>query len=132
MEEETVTEEWNSMEIDKLFEGINYFKPEEFKQPEKMQRKLLEMLDYARALANTPFRITSSYRTPKENGIFGGVRGSAHTKGLAVDISCYSSDKRMKIVKSALRAGFRRIGIAKTYIHLDCDDEKPDEVIWLY
>jgi hypothetical protein len=31
-----------------------------------------------------------------------------------------------------MEAGFNRIGIAPTFIHVDNDPSKPEDVIWLY
>lgn len=113
-----------------------YFKEVEFERctpPCKlsdMSDDLIDRLDYARALAGVPFILTSAYRSydwEYDHGRFG---TSSHCKGMAVDISCQSSEKRLKIVQSALRAGFRRIGIYSTFIHLDVDPDKP-ACIWL-
>jgi len=38
----------------------------------------------------------------------------------------------MLIVEALFDAGFTRIGIAKTFIHADCDIELPQEVLWMY
>jgi hypothetical protein len=38
----------------------------------------------------------------------------------------------MWIVGSLLEAGFNRIGIADTFIHVDNDPTKPEEVMWKY
>jgi hypothetical protein len=31
-----------------------------------------------------------------------------------------------------MEAGFNRIGISSTFIHVDNDPSKPEDVIWLY
>ena len=49
-----------------------------------------------------------------------------------MDIVCNSSDTRWKIVTAAIAFGFRRIGIGKNFIHLDCDDSLPQQVMWHY
>ena len=99
---------------------------------DKMDGLFLEMLDDARDIAGIPFRITSSFRTPEYNAKIGGSKNSAHLRGKAVDIACDNSGERWQIVSALLKVGFRRIGIGKTFIHVDLDDSLPQNVIWLY
>lgn len=90
-------------------------------------------LEGARKLAGVPFAIQSGYRCPEYNATLkGAVEDSAHTKAMAADVACNGSGERYDIVSGALLAGFRRIGIGKTFVHLDTDPEKPQDVIWLY
>ncbi len=117
---------------------MKYFKLSEFDCPtekgtgKKMSRKLLSMLDNAREHSGTPFIITSGYRTKKHNdSLEKSSKNSSHLKGLAIDIACDSSVERLKIVKGLIKAGFRRIGIAKTFIHADIDKDKT-KCIWVY
>jgi len=35
-------------------------------------------------------------------------------------------------VNALLKAGFTRIGIASSFVHVDCDPTKPAQVIWTY
>lgn len=76
--------------------------------------------------------VTSGYRTEEHNDEVGGVDGSAHTGGYAVDIACRTSRLRFLIIQAALDVGISRIGIARTFIHLDTDPSKPVQVAWLY
>lgn len=99
---------------------------------DKINKKSLERLDYAREFADVPFTITSSWRSKSHNMEVGGKPNSAHLRGTAFDISCMSSYQRMQIVKGLLDAGFTRIGIAKSFIHADDDAESPQQVMWLY
>lgn len=98
----------------------------------KMNPKLLKMLDDAREFADVPFTITSSWRSKAHNMKVGGKPNSAHLRGTAVDISCFSSHQRMLIVSALLDAGFTRVGLASTFIHADIDRELPQQVMWLY
>jgi citrate lyase synthetase len=97
----------------------------------KMNLDFLHKLDEAREIAGVPFIITSGYRTPQHNLDVGGRVGSSHIKGLAVDISCDNSGHRERILTALIQVGFRRIGIAKSFIHTDLDHDKPN-AIWLY
>ena len=122
---------------------LNYFNFQEFDSPDeigsgmptdqggKMNKEFLFKLDEARMLAGTPFRITSGYRTDAHNKKVGGVKGSSHTKGCAVDIAVNSGLQRSAIVCALAKIGFTRIGIAKTFVHVDLDKEKQNS-IWLY
>ena len=116
---------------------MNWFDEDEFMMGDEcvyqyMDTTLLDMLDDARDYADTEFWITSSYRTPEYNLKVGGVEGSAHTKGRAVDIRADNGSKLFKIVWGALDAGFERIGIGPGFVHLDNDLTKPHPVIWTY
>tara|TARA_Y100001937_G_scaffold15835_2_gene21695 strand:+ start:2480 stop:2857 length:378 start_codon:yes stop_codon:yes gene_type:complete len=122
---------------------LNYFNFQEFDSPDeigsgmptdqggKMNKEFLFKLDEARMLAGTPFKITSGYRSEAHNKKVGGVKGSSHTKGCAVDIAVNSGLQRSAIVCALAKVGFTRIGIAKTFVHCDLDKEKQNS-IWLY
>ena len=103
-----------------------------------MDSDFLTMLDSARSIANVSFKITSGFRTPSHNAYVGGVqpglksKGSSHLFGYAADIAATDSRTKYIIVDSLLQAGFNRIGIAKTFIHVDNDPDKDPNVIWTY
>lgn len=96
-----------------------------------MHPELLERLDYARSLYGKPIQINSAYRSIEYERKRGRAGSSSHCKGLAVDVKCFDSADRLGLVQSFLRAGFRRIGIAKSFIHVDIDSSKP-KCLWLY
>lgn len=96
-----------------------------------MSEELISRLEYARALCGFSFKITSAFRSVDYELEKGRTGSSSHCKGLAVDISCYSDDRRYILVQNLLRAGFTRIGIASTFIHADIDFSK-NASIWLY
>lgn len=117
---------------------MEYFTIDEFDSPDQkgsgkmMNEEFLQMLVEARRNASTAFKITSGYRTPNHNKSVGGVLNSSHIKGMAADIACSDSRKRSLIVNSLLEAGFTRIGIANSFIHVDNDKDKSQNVIWVY
>jgi uncharacterized protein YcbK (DUF882 family) len=96
----------------------------------KMDEHFMEMLDSLRRGVGKPLTVTSGYRCPKHDAEIGG--GGNHTQGRAVDLRCGSSDLRYAILRLAIELGFRRIGIAKTFLHLDLVFDKPERVAWLY
>lgn len=118
------------------WDHIKHFKPEEFTCPCcgvcAVKKELVFKLDQLRDIVKFPLIITSGYRCYFHNQEVGGVSDSAHTKGLAVDISISTSPKRFKLIRAAMALGFRRIGIAKNFVHLDLDNEKQQDVLWLY
>ena len=122
---------------------LTYFNFEEFDSPDeigsglpkcqggKMDLDFLHKLDEARTIAGVPFKITSGYRSEAWNKRCGGRVGSSHLKGCAVDIAVNNSAHRSAVVQGLIKAGFTRIGIAKTFIHADADENKPN-ALWLY
>jgi uncharacterized protein YcbK (DUF882 family) len=93
----------------------------------------LERLVKARLDAGIPFPVNSMYRCPAHNREIGSTSDN-HPAGRAADIGCTDSSSRFIMVAALIRAGFTRIGIAKTFIHCDTMDDNgtPPEVIWLY
>lgn len=104
-----------------------YFKEIE----DNMSKEFLFVLDEAREFAEIPFIINSAYRSP-EHPLSIKNPSSSHIKGLAVDIKATDSVTRFKIVKALIEVGFTRIGIADTFIHVDLDLDKTQNVIWTY
>ena len=115
---------------------MTHFKLSEFDSPDLkgsgqlMDETFLSMIEEARAKANIPFKINSGYRTAAHNKKVGGVKGSSHTRGLACDISCVDGNSRFIIINALLDVGFNRIGVYRTFIHCDIDNDKPRNVMW--
>jgi len=114
------------------FEISEFDSPDEIGSGSRMQSSTLQMLDDARSIAGVPFRINSGFRTKAHNAYVGGSKYSSHCYGYAVDIHCADSRTRWIILDSLQKAGFNRFGIAKTFIHVDNDPEKDENVIWTY
>ena len=126
-----------------LWESIEFFKYQEFNSPDHdrsgmlMNYEFMCILDNIRRQHGKPIRINSGYRTKEHNDhlIKSGAKaspGSSHMKGLAVDIKCNDDKERFELVNLALAHGINRIGVAKTFIHLDVDKEKNQNRIWIY
>ena len=116
---------------------LKYFSPKEFTCDgvecfSKMDEELLTMLDIARETAGIPFKINSSWRSEAKNKAVKGSKNSSHLRGYAVDIKCTNSADRFVMLDALINVGFKRIGIAKTFIHVDNDPSLPDLVTWLY
>lgn len=104
-----------------------------------MQPEFLERLDTAREIAKRPFRITpgGGFRTVDYNNAL--IRRnpdasptSSHLWGWAADISATNSITRYSIINALILAGFNRLGLGRSYIHVDCDPNKPGGLIWQY
>ncbi|MAO65053.1 MAG: peptidase M15 [Balneola sp.] len=97
-----------------------------------MDEEFMEKLDLAREIARVPFIVNSAYRTVEYEKSKGRDGSSSHTKGLAVDLKCTLSRVRFRILHGLLQAGFTRIGVGKTFIHVDFDQDKDQQVVWDY
>ena len=115
-----------------------YFQAAEFKRCspsctiEQMDAGFLCLLDRVREAAGIPLVLNCAYRSVAHEKAQGRSGNSAHTRGKAVDIRCNASATRYKIVAAALSCGIRRIGIGRTFVHLDNDDTLPQGVMWDY
>ena len=96
-----------------------------------MDEDFLSKLDEAREFAGIPFIINSAYRST-EHPLSIKNPTSSHIKGLAVDIKATDSSTRFKVIEALVSVGFTRLGIADTFIHVDWDFDKSQEVIWTY
>jgi len=96
----------------------------------------LALLEKARVKADTPMNVTSGFRCAVHNAELvqqgKAEPNSAHLTGHAVDIAVHNSTERKLFLEAFLYAGFNRIGIAKTFLHLDNDETKPQNVVWVY
>lgn len=118
--------------------SLKHFSYEEFDSPDavgsgvNMDNEFLRMLDLAREIANISFKINSGFRSEKHNQSVGGKSQSSHLIGKAADIAYKNSRERYIIITALQEAGFNRLGIAKTFVHVDNDETKSADVIWTY
>jgi hypothetical protein len=96
--------------------------------------RLLTRLAKLEEEVKRPLHITSGFRDPQHNTEVGGVKNSEHTDTPAtgVDIACTTSGARFSLIKAALAAGFTRLGIGKTFVHLGISTTRPQPVMWHY
>jgi len=117
--------------------NLKHFSLSEFDCPslpnsgKNMDINFVYKLEHAREIAGIPFKITSGYRTKEHNAEVGGVPNSSHLIGFAADIAVSSGNERYVILNALIKAGFKRIGVAKTFIHCDTDPNKSNSV-WTY
>lgn len=98
----------------------------------QMSPAFLVQLDRVREAAGIPLVLNCAYRSVAYERKKGRSGNSAHTRGLAVDIRCNTSANRYKIIRAALECGITRIGVGKTFVHLDSDTSLTQGVIWDY
>ena len=97
----------------------------------KMDLDFLSSLQYARDVAGRRFNITSGFRCANHPESVKRPT-SSHIIGLAADIATPDSTYRHAVVRALIRAGFSRIGIGKSFVHVDNDPSKPPNVMWDY
>ena len=76
-------------------------------------------------------RINSGIRCSAHNASINATPNSSHIDGWAADLGYTGSRERFEVLTAAAQV-FDRIGIAKTFIHVDVDATKTADVIWLY
>lgn len=122
------------------WDSVKYFVRGEFVSPdtleEDMSYDLLKFLEALREYCGFPVVINSAYRSPDHNAAVGGSEDSSHLRGLAADVKCISSFQRWKILSFVMNwqgAGrIIRVGIARTFIHIDIDNSLLSPVMWVY
>ena len=95
-----------------------------------IQESFVHALDDLRDVCGFPFVITSGYRDPTHSAEINKSQPGQHCLGIAADIAVSGGAQRFIIVKHALRMGFRGIGTAKTFVHVDLRETTP--MHWSY
>ena len=115
-----------------------YFSEQEFKRAspscslQDMNQSTMDRFDNAREIASIPFVFNSAFRSYKWERSKGRSGTGSHTLGRALDIRATTDRTRAKVLIALIKAGFTRIGVAKTYIHADDSPSHSQEVVWLY
>lgn len=113
---------------------LRYFKRPDFDcshtGENAMQDDFLLRLDELRHRCGFPFIVTSGYRSVKHPIEARKSRPGKHAQGIAADIRVANGYQRRVIVEEALKMGFRGIGVAKTFVHVD--DRHSTPVMWTY
>ena len=80
---------------------------------------------------NRSITINSGIRCSNHNSTINATPTSSHIGGWAADLKYTGSAERYELLYAILPI-FDRIGIAKTFIHVDVDANKTAGVTWLY
>tara|TARA_R110000803_G_scaffold73775_4_gene137672 strand:+ start:2255 stop:2596 length:342 start_codon:yes stop_codon:yes gene_type:complete len=96
----------------------------------RMDAKFLSLIDELRTACQFPFTITSGFRDLTHPNERSKSVGGTHSQGIAADIAVTGGVQRLRIVQEALRLGFRGIGVAKGFVHVDTRQTVP--VLWCY
>ena len=120
-------------ELERLFEGIRYWSPEEFRCrcgeyhapycngfPVLPDRTLLELVDDLRHNAGRPGHRSSGIRCPQHNADSNGAAGSRHLKGKALDfyIEGMTGNQLLKAAQADPRTRYAYI-IDGQWVHVD-------------
>jgi hypothetical protein len=90
----------------------------------KNLEKLCESLEQIRALVGSPIAISSGYRSPELNKIIGGAKDSAHTKGLAADISTnVLTPKALALLIKSSDIKYDQLIYEGTWVHFAIDKD---------
>lgn len=119
-------------------DGFYYFSPETDKALfcctyngyPGIDYEFVHALDELRHKCGFPFVITSGYRSENHPDEAKKETPGQHTKGIAADIKVRNGAERRTVVEQALKMGFRGIGVAKTFVHVDMRDGPA--VMWTY
>jgi len=79
-------------------------------------------------------RITCAYRTPEWDRARGRTGTGAHTKGMAVDLSCSTSRERFWLDRAINHVNCRRFGFnfQSNFVHVDNDTSLDQDVLFPY
>mgnify|MGYP001262393033 FL=1 len=113
---------------------FRYFTVEEFACSETGENDIrwdfVSALDDLRGVCGFPFSITSGFRSHRHSIEAAKEKPGQHTLGNAADIAVSNGAERYAIVSNAIKLGFKGIGIARTFIHVDTRES--EGVIWTY
>ena len=102
---------------------------------DKMNPKILGMLDALRVEYGSPIVINSSYRSTDHPIEAKKEKPGEHTYGSAVDIKCVGGEATYLLVAAAIKCGFKRIGISRksNFVHVGIGyPGAPNMTIWTY
>jgi len=92
----------------------------------------LAKINGLRQIVSQPLTVNSWCRCGPHNAFVGSSVTSSHRKGLAVDLNTPTEYIKYCVLLAAGHEGFRGVGVAKTFIHLDNDPGKPFGRFWVY
>jgi len=98
-----------------------------------MQLEFMERLEDMRVNHyGYPMMINSAFRCDYYAPLIGVGVGDEHNTGWAADIRVTSDAQRYLLLEGARKAGFPRIGLGKTFMHVGCGPQYPSPRLWTY
>lgn len=94
-----------------------------------MHPAFLVGLETAQVMGGRRFRVSVGKRCTAENRRVVGSKLGSHIDGRAAHIATEGPWERAKILNALIKAGFRRLGIAPKYIHVERTEAPP--AVWL-
>lgn len=110
---------------------------EQFDPPANIVKNIRWVNGYmqkARDLFGQSLSIGSGYRCPRVNTAVGGATRSEHLDALGVDIPTrnLTQEETIELIEIFISLGVKRIGIAKTFIHVGFSSDRPQNVVFDY
>ena len=96
-----------------------------------IKQELAVKVQQVRDLVGRSIVINSGVRCARHNGNIGASETSSHIGGWAAYLKYSGSAQRYELL-NAIMPVFDRVGIAKTFIHVDVDANKTAGVVWTY
>lgn len=98
--------------------------------PAKISPALRAKLQQLQIYLGQQILVTSGFRTPQASVAVGGKINDAHTRGLAADIYCPTSQLAFNLIQAIIKVGFKRYGYGVNHFHVDIDSSLPQMVFW--
>jgi len=92
--------------------------------------ELLRLLALLSKEVGRKLEVNSGHRSHTHNEEIGGVSDSAHLTYKAVDLHAGNPEKALALAKAAAKVGFQRIGVGRTFVHVDVDYSKNYPTAW--
>lgn len=104
---------------------------------DRVDRMFIFTLQLVRERAGFAFEVVSGCRCLEHNAKEGGTPKSDHITDdrwicEGADIKVSGGIQRFKIIEAAIECGVRRIGPAKSFVHLGTALRNPQGVLWVY
>ncbi len=99
---------------------------------DNVSEALIKLIETIGEITRRQIIITSAARCGAYNKQIGGAPNSAHLRGFAVDIACYTIHERWLLLTAASAVGITRVGVGRGFVHLDIDPTLPAQTMWLY
>ena len=96
-----------------------------------MDKTLSRKLLAAEKVLGASLVIKGGYRCPSHSKRVHAPVGSCHALGMAVNIRCCGAGDRFAILGALIKAGFDRIGVGKSHVHVSVNPEKARLLLWV-